>query len=563
MRRDIELQFLTTSVGVLLFLAWFTRSWTLPVFVFVPVVLAILWALAYGSAVLGPLTPIAMSMVAIVAGLGTDYPIYLLTRFWEERKTLARDPAVVRTERYIARPVIGASTTTMAGFLVLLASNFPGLRQFGGVTFLGFTLAVLISLVLFPALAPWLERLRPPTRPALPLPWVVRGAIRALGHPLHRPLAILFLALGAASWVGILIGNVPVDLDLRHTLSADDPGQRTLEHLEGDLGIATSPVFALLGRKTPLEEIRQKVALLRNEGVIVHGDGPQELVPTREAIQRREEFQRRTQGWVEGTLRDLVALGFRPQPFRKALEGLDHVLSAEALPIQALDRSEWSSLRNALIDDGEGRNFWVITLWPKRSLWAPADREPWNAKVRAVLGPDVPLLGASHAPDYQAAAVRRDLGIVGGLAIASIVILTIVSLGRLTDGLLALVPVLTATGITVAAFSLLGGTVKSMNMAAIPILMGIGVDGAIYFVSCLRARGWKDPAAAIEDMGRGYWGATATTILGFGSIATSGTPGLAFLGILVIVGMSTCLVATLFMLPGLVKKKPDREPDSV
>jgi predicted exporter len=555
MRRDIELQFMTTAVGVLLFLAWFTRSWTLPAFVFVPVVLAILWGLAYGSAALGPLTPIAMSMTAIVAGLGTDYPIYLLTRFWEERKTLDLEAAIVRSERYIARPVVGASTTTMAGFLVLLASGFPGLRQFGVVTFLGFTLAVVISLLLFPALAPWLERMRSPARAAIPPPWVVRSAVAALGHPLHRPLAILFLALGAASWVGILVGNVPVDLDLRHTLSADDPGQKTLERLEADLGIAMSPVFAVLDRKVPLEEIRQKVALLRREGLISYGDGPQELVPAPEAIARRDQFLRKTRGWVEGTLADLAQLGFRPEPFRKALEGLQGVLLAEALPIEALDRPEFAALRNSVTDEGEGRRSWVVYLWPKRSLWVPAEREKWNAQLRPLFGENVTLLGASHAPDYQAAAIRRDLAVVGGLAIGSIVILTVASLGRILDGLLALVPVLTATGITVAVFSLLGGTVKSMNLAAIPILMGIGVDGGIYFISCLRARGWKDPAAALLDMGRGYWGATATTILGFGSIASSGTPGLAFLGVLVIVGMSTCLLTTLFMLPALVWRK--------
>ncbi|HEV3028540.1 MAG TPA: MMPL family transporter, partial [Planctomycetota bacterium] len=176
MRRDIEIQFITTALGVLLFLAWFTRSWTLPAFVFVPVILAIVWGLAYGSALLGPLTPIAMSMTAIVAGLGTDYPIYLLTRYWAERKTFERDEAIVQTQRYIARPVIGASTTTMAGFLVLLASNFPGLRQFGVVTFLGFTLAVVISLLLFPAVGSWLDRLKAPTGPG-PSPWLVKGAV--------------------------------------------------------------------------------------------------------------------------------------------------------------------------------------------------------------------------------------------------------------------------------------------------------------------------------------------------------------------------------------------------
>jgi predicted exporter len=551
MRRDIELQFLTTAMGVLLFLVWFTRSWTLPTFVFVPVVLAILWGLAYGSALLGPLTPISMSMAAIVAGLGTDYPIYLLTRFWAERKAHDRDDAIVQTQRYIGRPVIGASTTTMAGFLVLLASDFPGLRQFGVMTFLGFTLAVLVSLVLFPALGSWLDRLRPPTK-AVPAPWVVRGAIALVGHPAHRVLAIVFVILGAASWLGILLGNVPVELDLRNTLSAGDPGQKTLERLEGELGIATSPVFVLLDRRTPLEELRKNLSILRQQGGIIYADGPQELVPSPEAVLRAERFGRATRGWVEETLAELGALGFRPEPFRNALQGLKDALEAAPPDILTLSRPEFAALRNSVVYEKNGAASWVITLWPRRSLWVSGDRERWNAQVRAVLGKDVPLLGASHAPDYQAAAVRKDLVVVGGLAVAFIVLLTIVSLGRVLDGLLALLPVVLATGISIAVFSLLGGTVKSMNLAAIPILMGIGVDGGIYFVSCLRARGWKDPAGAIEDMGRGYWGATATTILGFGSIATSATPGLAFLGVLVIVGMTACFIGTLYMLPGLL-----------
>jgi len=559
MKRDIEIQFITTAIGVMLFLAWFTRSWMLPAFVFVPVTLAILWGLAYGSAILGPLSPIALSMAAIIAGLGTDYPIYLLTRFWEERKTFDRNEAIVQTQRYIFRPVIGASTTSMAGFLVLLASTFQGLRQFGAMTFLGFTLAVVISLLLFPALGAWLDRLKGPTRP-VPSPWVVKGAIAVLGHRLHRPLAILFLALGVASWIGILIGQVPVDLDLRHTLSPDDPGQKTLERLEADMGIAMSPVFALVDHSMPLGELRRKVDLLRASGTIAYGDGPQELVPGAEAKERAERFQTATRGWVDGTLSDLGSLGLRPEPFRRALQGLDQVLSSPAPSIGALDQPGFRALRDSMIDEEGDKSFWVLYLWPTRTLWVPQERERWNAQVRTVLGPDVPLLGASHVPDYQAAAIRRDLGIVGGLAVASIVILTIASLGRILDGLLALVPVLTATGITIAVFSLLGGTVKSMNLAAIPILIGIGVDGGIYFVSCLRARAWKDRAGAIQDMGRGYWGATATTILGFGSIATSSTPGLAFLGLLVVVGMTACFIATLFMLPGLIERRPSGGP---
>ncbi|HLY12252.1 MAG TPA: MMPL family transporter [Planctomycetota bacterium] len=571
MRRDIELQFLSTIVGVFLFLVVFLRSWTLPSFVFLPVGLAILWGLAYGSALWGPLTPIAMSMTAIVAGLGTDYPIYLLTRFTMERETSDRPQAIDRTLAFLGRPVIGASTTSMAGFLVLLASQFPGLRQFGLVTFLGFTLAVVLSILLFPALGFWIDRLKPVRIAATP--WIVRGARWFAGTRSCRPMAIGILALGIASWLGVFWGSIPVDLDLRRTLSSDDPGQKVLERLEGSLGISMSPVFALVDRSVSPEGLRGQIRALEANGAVVHSDGVQELVPSSAAVERVARFRQEIHGWADATLGDLEALGYRRDRFRKGLEEVDRLFDAPPPVLGDLDRPLFSDLRQTMTYEEGGRRFWVVYLWPKRSLWNPADRARWNDAVRPILAGDVPsrpdptrpagvlardvdavrLVSAFHAPDYQASTIRRDLSLIGGLAVGAIVVLTVLCLGRLVDGLLALLPVLVATGITLAACTLLGGTIKSMNLAAIPILMGMGVDGGIYFVACLRARGWRNPAGAIDDMGRGYWGATATTILGFGSIATSSTPGLSFLGVLVIVGMTSCLVTTFFMLPGLVR----------
>lgn len=560
MREDIKLQFLSSIVGVFLLLVWFMRSWRLPTFVFLPVGLAIVWGLGYGSAILGPLTPIAMSMTAIVAGLGTDYPIYLLTRFWMERSRAERAEAILRTQVFLGRPVLGASVTTMAGFLVLAASRFPGLRQFGIVTFLGFALAVGLSLILFPLLGFWIDRLKP-VRPA-GVPWAVRGARALVGRRAHRPLAIGLLVLGIVSWAGVLKGRIPVDLDLRHSFSMDDPGQKVLEGLEGSLGIAMSPVFALVDEAVTLDTIRDWAARLKAEGVIAFADGPQELVPSAQAIARVDRFRAQTRGWVAGTIGDLTALGYRSNRFAESLEDIQKVFSVPAPTLGSLDRPEFSDLRRTLTYEEGARKSWVLYLWPKRSLWVPREREEWNHRVRAVLG-EVRLLSIYHAPDYQAGAIRKDLTLVGGLAIGAIVLLTLVCLGRWTDGLVALVPVVTATGMTLAACSLLGGTFKSMNLAAIPILMGIGSDGGIYYVACLRARGGKDPGGAIEDMGSGYWGATITTILGFGSIATSSTPGLAFLGVLVIVGMSFSFLATLYMLPGLVPNQPPGTPGSL
>ena len=59
----------------------------------------------------------------------------------------------------------------------------------------------------------------------------------------------------------------------------------------------------------------------------------------------------------------------------------------------------------------------------------------------------------------------------------------------------------------------------------------------------------------IREVGPGIWGSAATTLLGFGSIASSWTPGMASLGYLVVVGTVTSVLASLFLLPGILKRR--------
>jgi predicted exporter len=548
MRHDLQLQFISSMVGVLLYLWLFTRSFLTPHLVFIPVVLAIVWGLGFGTAVLGPLTPLAMSMAAIVAGLGTDYPIYLFSRFRAERLALGRDEAIVRSQTSLGRAFIGSATTTMGGFLVLVFSQFPGLRQFGVLTFLGFTLSVVAAIVLVPVLLLGVERWVRPAG-AEPVPLVARAAKAVWASRARRPVALALLFLGLLSWGGIALGRVPLDLDLRNTMAPGDPGQKVLERLEGDLGMSVYPVFALVESG----DRRDAVARLKSAGVIAHADGPHELVPSAAQVARVERFHRETAGWKDATLADLAALGFKPDPFRKSLGDFEALLDAPPPSIRNLDLPEFEALRKTM----RVENSWVVYLWPKCSPWLPADRAAFDARVVAEFR-QVGLYSAYHAPDRQAGSVQKDLRVVGGLSVAAIVLLTILSLGSLRDGFLALLPVFVATGITLVACTFFGGTIKSMNLAAIPIILGIGVDGGIHYVARLRARGGDDPASALGDIGPGYWGATFTTIIGFGSIAFSSTPGLSFMGVLVIVGMLASTLATLFMLPALASwKSPD------
>src|SRR5437016_9568843 len=110
-----------------------------------------------------------------------------------------------------------------------------------------------------------------------------------------------------------------------------------------------SPVFALVDGSVSLQEIRSKVSALRAKGTIAHADGPQELIPSSEAVERVGRFRQEIEGWVGQTLAELDALGFKSERFKKGLGELDGLLAAASPGIDDLDRPEFSELRQSLL----------------------------------------------------------------------------------------------------------------------------------------------------------------------------------------------------------------------
>jgi predicted RND superfamily exporter protein len=188
-------------------------------------------------------------------------------------------------------------------------------------------------------------------------------------------------------------------------------------------------------------------------------------------------------------------------------------------------------------------------------MWDPGSRAEFDRAVRSRLGADVPLFSPYHLPDHYSDVLNADLQRVVLITSVGIALLTLASVGSFRDGLFALIPVVLATGMTLAFAVFLGGRINVINMAAIPIILAVGVDGGIHFMVRFRETESRDPAATIREVGPGIWGSAATTLLGFGSIASSVTPGMASMGYFVVAGTVTSLLASLFLLPGLLKAR--------
>ena len=99
-----------------------------------------------------PLNPMSVVLGALVIAISTEFSVLLSERFRAERAA-GHEPgeALQRTYRSTGAAVLASGTTAIAGFAVLVVSDIKMLRDFGFVTVVDLTVALLGVMVVLPA----------------------------------------------------------------------------------------------------------------------------------------------------------------------------------------------------------------------------------------------------------------------------------------------------------------------------------------------------------------------------------------------------------------------------
>ncbi|MEA1945499.1 MAG: RND family transporter [Euryarchaeota archaeon] len=103
-------------------------------------------------------TPMTATLGALILGIGSEYAVMMMERYFEERENglIPIDAIRVSTGK-IGVAILASGLTTLAGFSALLASPFSMNRNFGIVTVIDVLLALLASFFVFPVLMVWLD----------------------------------------------------------------------------------------------------------------------------------------------------------------------------------------------------------------------------------------------------------------------------------------------------------------------------------------------------------------------------------------------------------------------
>jgi lauroyl/myristoyl acyltransferase len=138
------------------------------------------------------------------------------------------------------------------------------------------------------------------------------------------------------------------------------------------------------------------------------------------------------------------------------------------------------------------------------------------------------------------------------LLVLPIVLLVLVSLWlafrRLTEVLLGVAVLLLSGLCLLATMALCGWSWNLLNLMALPLVLGTGVDYGLFMQLALRRHG-GDVRLVRRSVGRALLLCGGTAIAGFGSLAWSSNAGMASLGKVCAVGIGANMVISVFLLP--------------
>ena len=125
----------------------------------VPIVLATGWSALVVFATRIPLNPMSVTLGALVIAIATEFSVLLVARYEQERTGgHAPEDALARTYRSTGAAVLASGTTAIAGFAVLMVSDIRMLRDFGAVTVVDLTVALIGVMLVLPAVLLLAER---------------------------------------------------------------------------------------------------------------------------------------------------------------------------------------------------------------------------------------------------------------------------------------------------------------------------------------------------------------------------------------------------------------------
>jgi hopanoid biosynthesis associated RND transporter like protein HpnN len=577
------------AVLIILWLALHSPRIILAVAVSLAVGLAI--ASAVGLLLVGALNLISVALFILFIGLGVDFGLQFSVRYRAERHDYGDLRVGLRSAARKAGVALTlAALATAVGFSSFVPTAYRGLSELGQIAGCGMIIAFLGSITLLPAL---LTVLNPPGEPH-PMGFAALAPVDTFleRHRIPVVLTTLVLVVLAIPLLWFLpfdfnplhlrnpsVESVATFLELRQN---PETGANAIEITAPSLAAADTIADRLasvpqvsqtktLSRLVPADQ-DAKLALIRQAGETIEPSLSPAKVSPPPSDQQNIEALRSTAAALLGVAGG--AQGAEAEAARRLAGLLQQLAAADPSVRRAVENAVVVPLRLSLdqlreelqlqpistdaIPDDLKRE-WVTPAGQARVEVLPAG-DPDNTAVlrdfvRAVLAVEPNATGPAVLLYEAGNTVVRAFIEAGGVALAAISLLLWITLRRISDVLLTLVPLLVAGVVTLELCVAFDLPLNFANIMALPLLLGVGVAFKIYYIMA-----WRSGKTALvqSTLTRAVIFSAMTQATAFGSLWLSHDPGTSSMGRLMALALLCTMTAAVLFQPALMGRPRTR-----
>jgi len=558
--------------------------------VFVNLFIGLSLTTAVGLMMVGSLNLLSIAFAVLFVGLGVDFGIQFSVRYRSERfKNEDLALALESAARRCAVPLSLAAMATAAGFLCFLPTDYKGISELGKIAGAGMLIAFITSITALPAM---LKLLHPPGE-SEPVGYAFLAPVDEFLER-HRIIIVVGTLLLVVAGLPLLYfmkfdfnpinlrnpkaESIATFLDLRkdpntganaiNVLTTSEAEAKKiearLEKLPEVLRVMSIDSFVPEDQPAKLQLIAKAARVVGpalNPDSVDAAPTDQENV---EALKSSVDSLRRTAGDGKGPgavasrrLADALsklagsnqatrdkAQDIFVTPLKIVFDQLKNTMQAGPVTLKTLPPellNSWKS-RDGLIR---------VEALPKGD---PNDNENLRRFADAVLAAEPNAIGGPVSILKSGDTIVKAFIHAGIWALLVISLLLYLTLRRVSDVLMTMVPLLVAGAVTLELCVLIELPLNFANIVALPLLLGVGVAFKIYYVTA-----WREGRTNLlqSSLTRAIFFSALTTATAFGSLWLSSHPGTASMGKLLALSFVITLAAVLLFQPALMGKPRD------
>jgi predicted RND superfamily exporter protein len=159
-----------------------------------------------------------------------------------------------------------------------------------------------------------------------------------------------------------------------------------------------------------------------------------------------------------------------------------------------------------------------------------------------------------------------NLPLLVGIALSLVVLIAaVLDYRNLRDTLLMLVPAFGGGLVLLGIMALAGIELNPVNLIALPLVFAIGIDNGIYLVSDCRRQiaEQRDQYEMSPETFSSVLVTSLTSIAGFGSLLIAAHRGIFSMGLMLSIGVASCLIVAVMLMPSLLTLIARHQPASM